>query len=1057
MASGLLGMLGAGEAGSLFVNFTGENAQLLAKAQESEAAVQKSSAGMESSSAGAAAGISTAWAGAALAVVGFVTIGVKRLAELQKVEAQTEAVLRSTGNAAHVSAAYIQERAKALDDLTSIDRVQVQSAENLLLTFTAIRNEVGAGNNIFDQATEAVLNMSVALGEDANTAAIQLGKALQDPIRGVTALRRVGVALSQQQLELVKTLVESGHQLEAQKIILAELRREFGGSAEALGGTFAGRWQLFISDVQDSAAAIAEKLLPMLQEFIDDSRVVVDVISPLIGAIGKVNPLLVALGGYLLFVNRALIADLVTLRAMPVALATTEEAFWGVGAASEASALKVKGFGAVVVLAALAAVHGVQAMDKALSTSNKELSDSLDVSASRIAAIREQLSGHMNSGFIGLVDPIFHGRAAVALKQTSEAVDVYKKILDAATAAGLSDADIQDRLNKGWKDAVGALGGAGGNLDGFRDKLAASLGLVRKEIAGQDVWVLSTKKVTAAVKELTKEQKAALEVQAENDRNTRRAAAAYEEFFNRLHSAPRALGQFQSYLALTGQSAGDFRTSLQEALAGSRADLDAWQADQGAKLAEWRAQAEEQFNGVKQALQGFEGQSKVSAKEIIKAFEDQLKVMATYHDDFDTLVSRLHGRSQDLVVYLQSMGLQGAGIVHALATANKQEFGKIIGDWEDGKKGAHDLAGDIQTQLVGAINKLIVAIQGIPGWAMSIDTSKATGNLEAVYRKAGQEGFVFVRHSGGWIADGVGNDPAAGRTWPYAELRNDERLAVVKVDEYVVDEATAKRHAALLENLPRYHDGGWVGSEQAVKDAGAAFGRQAFGWDHVGRHVAGAVTAEFRRDPAHWAAPPPAGGHSFPGGGGVNHGWDGHGSPAALFYWAAVQSAWPGLRFGGMYNRRFIKGTHTWSQHAYGNAIDEMVPSLSYGDQVYAWVRARSAQFHLAHLLWRVPDHFNHIHADFWPQGFGVPYGDGGVGVFDRPTSLHMLVGERGRERVTVAPEGRLGSLAGEDVLDELKGLRADLRRLELRVNVRTSYDSREATAADERRRLLKS
>lgn len=167
------------------------------------------------------------------------------------------------------------------------------------------------------------------------------------------------------------------------------------------------------------------------------------------------------------------------------------------------------------------------------------------------------------------------------------------------------------------------------------------------------------------------------------------------------------------------------------------------------------------------------------------------------------------------------------------------------------------------------------------------------------------------------------------------------------------------------------------------------------------------------------------GGGNFPGGGGVSGGWGAAGSPHANFYRAAVQSAWPGLRFGGMYNRRYIKGTQVWSQHAYGNAVDEMVPSLAYGDQVAAWVKARAGLFSLDHLLWRVPDHFNHVHADFWPQGYGVPGGGGGgggggsygppprrqwmggYGEFNSPTMLSMMVGDRsGREFVHV---GQLG------------------------------------------------
>ncbi len=153
----------------------------------------------------------------------------------QEITAQTEAVLRSTGGAAGVTAEQVDQLATSLSRTTTFSDDTVQSTENLLLTFTNI------GKNIFPDATRATLDMSQALGEDTKSAAIQLGKALNDPVKGVTALQRVGVSFTESQKDLIKSLVESGHQEEAQKLILGELQKEFGGSAEAAGHTLAGQ------------------------------------------------------------------------------------------------------------------------------------------------------------------------------------------------------------------------------------------------------------------------------------------------------------------------------------------------------------------------------------------------------------------------------------------------------------------------------------------------------------------------------------------------------------------------------------------------------------------------------------------------------------------------------------------------------------------------------------------------------------------------------------------------------------------------------------------------
>ena len=85
------------------------------------------------------------------------------------------------------------------------------------------------------------MDLSVAFGKDMTSSAILVGKALQDPIAGVSALWRVGVQLSDSQVELIKNLVAVGDTMGAQKVILAELTREIGGSAAAYGDSLAGQ------------------------------------------------------------------------------------------------------------------------------------------------------------------------------------------------------------------------------------------------------------------------------------------------------------------------------------------------------------------------------------------------------------------------------------------------------------------------------------------------------------------------------------------------------------------------------------------------------------------------------------------------------------------------------------------------------------------------------------------------------------------------------------------------------------------------------------------------
>ena len=169
-------------------------------------------------------------AGAYIGAQGLITVVRRSVEEQQesiKVGRQTNAVLKSTKGAAGLTAKAVSDLAQALSEKTAVDDEAIQSAENLLLTFTKI------GKDTFPAATAAVLDLSAATGTSLKGASIQVGKALQDPVRGLTALRRVGVNFSTDQQEVIKKLVDTGKTAEAQKLILKELAIEFGGSAAA--------------------------------------------------------------------------------------------------------------------------------------------------------------------------------------------------------------------------------------------------------------------------------------------------------------------------------------------------------------------------------------------------------------------------------------------------------------------------------------------------------------------------------------------------------------------------------------------------------------------------------------------------------------------------------------------------------------------------------------------------------------------------------------------------------------------------------------------------------
>lgn len=177
--------------------------------------------------------------GAALGAVGLALVYgvIRNTIEAEKVQAQLAAALKSTGGAAGQSIKMLNDHAAALQNVTTYGDETINTAQGILLTFTKIQGET------FPKATEAVLDMATALQMDLKSSAIQVGKALNDPILGVTALGRAGVQFSEDQKAMIKTLVETGHTAEAQALILRELEVQFGGSARAARDTLGGALQ----------------------------------------------------------------------------------------------------------------------------------------------------------------------------------------------------------------------------------------------------------------------------------------------------------------------------------------------------------------------------------------------------------------------------------------------------------------------------------------------------------------------------------------------------------------------------------------------------------------------------------------------------------------------------------------------------------------------------------------------------------------------------------------------------------------------------------------------
>jgi hypothetical protein len=157
--------------------------------------------------------------------------------------------------------------------LTGVDQNLIKQGQALLSTFKNVAKDADTVGGVFDRATKAAIDLAAAGFGSVETNAIQLGKALEDPVKGLAALGKSGVTFTAEQKELIKTLVETGRVAEAQEIILAAVETQVGGTAEATANA-SDKMRVAWSLLQEQ---LGERLLPIFEKF---SGFVIDKLIP---------------------------------------------------------------------------------------------------------------------------------------------------------------------------------------------------------------------------------------------------------------------------------------------------------------------------------------------------------------------------------------------------------------------------------------------------------------------------------------------------------------------------------------------------------------------------------------------------------------------------------------------------------------------------------------------------------------------------------------------------------------------------------------------------------
>ena len=250
---------------------------------------------------------------ASIGIIGAAAVAVgKRMVSQYQIQAAAEAklsaTLKATGYAAGFTTGQLKKQAAQLQKTTGVGDETILSMQGILATFRNIRGDV------FTQATSAILDMGAAMGKagkgsaDVEAAVIQVGKALNDPIAGISALSRVGIQFTDQQKDQIEVLQESGDLQSAQAIILKELEMQFGGTAKAVADSAGGMMQLkaALGDAQEEIGrvivegngfkGVIEKVTKAVEDLIESGTIdlwaqnvksAIDFLMPAVSKIGK--------------------------------------------------------------------------------------------------------------------------------------------------------------------------------------------------------------------------------------------------------------------------------------------------------------------------------------------------------------------------------------------------------------------------------------------------------------------------------------------------------------------------------------------------------------------------------------------------------------------------------------------------------------------------------------------------------------------------------------------------------------------------------------------------
>lgn len=399
----------------------------------------------------------------------------------------------------------VQNYADALSRQIAKEDESIKLVQAKLATFKNLTATVNIAGGAFDRATKAAFDLAAAGFGEAEQSATQLGKALQDPIKGITALARSGVTFTNTEKEKIKALVESGKVLEAQDIILKAIETQVGGTAEATA-TATEKMKIAFGEAQEALGTALlpafERLAPVVEKvfkFIEDNSDIFVTLATVIAAttvavIGlnialALNPftwIVVGVGAAIVLIALAIQRfEYLKLTVMNIAAAIAQIFVYMANVAADVLTKLVNEFvrayntyllPAIRVFKkdaqALAQVDFTKPFDNAnaaidaFAAANKKTRAALDYNVDAIGAV---------TSAVGSLTPAIDDFDIATTKATKQADKLTKAMEAQKKAAEDAAKAIVDNLEKSLQSAEKQLDDVKGKFDNLKDSISGSV------------------------------------------------------------------------------------------------------------------------------------------------------------------------------------------------------------------------------------------------------------------------------------------------------------------------------------------------------------------------------------------------------------------------------------------------------------------------------------------------------------------------------------------------------------------------------------------------------